>query len=41
MLPVSPSVSLLDIVHIYFFTWATLFEGQLHPSTAQYSSGSW
>lgn len=29
----------LDIAHIYFYTWAALFEGQLHPSTAQYDSG--
>lgn len=41
MLLVSLRVPVLDIVHIYFYTWAALFEGQLHPSTAQYNSGSW
>lgn len=35
------STPALDIVHIYFYTWAAPFEGQLHPSTAQYNSGSW
>ncbi len=41
MLLVSLSVPFLDIVHIYFYAWAALFEGQLYPSTAQYNSGSW
>lgn len=34
-------VPVLYIIHIYFYAWAALFEGQLYPCMAQYNSGSW